>query len=332
MSELWEQRWHPLREEWVLYTAHRGGRPWIGDTHAAPAIAPPAYDPTCALCPGNARLRGRNPDYSGVFWFVNDLPVFSDEAPAPAHSDEFYRARRVSGTAEVICYSPDHAKTFADLRDDETRAVVELWRARFVELGARAGVDHVLIFENKGALVGTSNPHPHCQIYAGNLIYGLTEREVASGRRFYQSTGAYLSQEIVRREEAGPRIIARNAHFIACVPWFARYAYEVLILPTRQVASMADLDEAQQTDLGLMVREVARRYDALWQMPMPYVMAIHQPPTDGGDYGFYPFHLEFHPPLRKPDTLKYLAGPEIGGGSMTNESDPDVKAAELRGS
>lgn len=329
-SPVWEQRWHPLREEWVLFTSHRGGRPWIGDTHPPREAEIPSYDPTCALCPGNQRIHGVNPHYTGAYWFTNDLPCFSNEAPTPDGGDAVYATRPAHGTAEVVCYHPDHGKTFAGLTADEARAVVALWTERYRVLGARNEVDHVLIFENKGSLVGTSNPHPHCQIYAGNMIYNHTAREVESGRKFLARTGRYLGQEIAARETAGPRVIAANEAFIACVPWFARYAYEVFILPRRAMASLADLSDAEQAALGAMIREVAIRYDNLWQMSMPYVMAIHQAPTDGHDYHFYPFHLEFHPPLRKPDTMKYLAGPEIGGGSMTNESNPDVKAAELR--
>ena len=136
-TQVWEQRWHPLREEWVLYTSHRGGRPWIGDTIAARTQEPPIYDPSCALCPGNVRLKGLNPQYTGAYCFTNDLPTFSNEAPAPAHSDEFYRAKPVTGTAEVVCYSPDHSKTFVDLTDDEARQVVELWRERYLVLRER---------------------------------------------------------------------------------------------------------------------------------------------------------------------------------------------------
>jgi UDPglucose--hexose-1-phosphate uridylyltransferase len=325
-----EQRWHPLREEWVLFTSHRGARPWVGDTHPPREVSLPSYDPTCALCPGNQRIHGTNPPYTGAYWFTNDLPCFSAEAPDPPHGDALYQTRPAWGTAEVVCYHPDHGKTFVDLSDEEVRAVVELWAERYVVLGARPEVAHVLIFENKGSLVGTSNPHPHCQIYAGNLIYGFIAREVASSRRFFQRTGRFLGQEIVSREARGPRVVAANDSFLACVPWFARYAYEVFILPRRPVASLADLTAVERAQLGLMIREVAIRYDNLWRMTMPYVMAIHQAPTDGADHTSFPFHLEFHPPLRKPDTMKYLAGPEIGGGSMTNESDPDERAAELR--
>lgn len=341
VAPVWEQRWHPLREEWVLFTAHRGGRPWVGETVPRVEAPVPAYDPTCALCPGNERLAGRrNPRYTGVFCFTNDLPTFSDDAPTPGDvrgasvPDTLYRRAPAFGTAEVVCYDPDHSKTFADLSSAGALAVVELWTERQRDLATRPTVRHVLIFENKGAVVGTSNPHPHGQIYAGSLVYGTTEREVASGRRFFARTGGrYLGQAIVTRELAdggGRRVICENADWVACVPWFARYAYEVLVLPRRPAATLLDLDDGQRRGFADILREVTVRYDNLWRMPLPYVMALHQAPTDNDDHRSYPFHVEFHPPLRNPTTLKYLAGPEIGGGSMTNESDPDVKAAELR--
>lgn len=328
---VWEQRWHPLREEWVLYTEHRGGRPWVGETKPPDTAPKPSYDPSCALCPGNERVHGRNPPYEGVYSFANDLPPFSDQAPEAPGGDDFYRVRPVRGTSEVLCYHPDHAKTFAELTIQQAAAVVRAWRERYIALSAHPGVDHVLIFENKGPLVGTSNPHPHCQIYAGNLVYGIAERERQAAARYHQRTGRSLLEEIVRREQAGGRVFASNPDFFACVPWFARYAYEALVFPTRRAQSLADLDDARCDTLAEVLLAVTRAYDKLWNMPMPYVMAIHQAPTDGdAANAHYPFHIEFHPPLRKPDTLKYLAGPEIGGGSMTNESDPDKKAAELR--
>jgi UDPglucose--hexose-1-phosphate uridylyltransferase len=329
---VWEQRWHPLREEWVLFTSHRGGRPWLGESARPGQEAIPSYDPSCALCPGNKRLQGENPAYTGAYLFTNDLPCFSVESPDAELSvpDDLYQRRPARGTAEVVCYSPDHSQAFAHLSESEALAVARLWRERYVELGARPEVDHVLIFENKGSLVGTSNPHPHCQIYAGNLIYGLTARHVEAGRRHFARTGRLLGQDILARESASPRVVAQNESFLACVPWFARYAYEVFVLPKRPCPSLADLGDAELAHFASLLREVAIRYDNLWRQPMPYVMAIHQAPTDGGDHQTFPFHVEFHPPLRKPDTMKFLAGPEIGGGSMTNESNPDEKAAELR--
>jgi UDPglucose--hexose-1-phosphate uridylyltransferase len=327
---VWEQRWHPLREEWVLYTSHRGGRPWLGETTRHNPEVIPAYDPTCALCPSNKRLQGENPRYPGAYVFTNDLPCFSTESPAAPSHDDFYQQRPARGTAEVVCYSPDHSKTFALLTEKEALDVARLWRDRYVELGKRPEVAHVLIFENKGSQVGTSNPHPHCQIYAGNLIYGLTEKEVRSSDAYFARTGRFLGSDILAREAASPRVISQNDSLLACVPWFARYAYEVFLLPKRPCASLADLTDKEMADFASLFREVTIRYDNLWRQPMPYVMAIHQAPTDGGDHRAFPFHVEFHPPLRRPDTMKFLAGPEIGGGSMTNESNPDEKAAELR--
>lgn len=329
-SPVWEQRWHPFRGEWVLYTSHRGGRPWIGETHQIADKEIPSYDPTCALCPGNRRLKGENPKYQGVYGFTNDLPCFSNEAPEVDGGDDLYANRPAQGTAEVVCYHPDHGKTMADLTVAQVMEVVKHWQERYRVLGARPEIDHVLIFENKGELVGTSNPHPHCQIYAGNMIYGHTAAEERMARKWFEEKGSFLGQEVARREAESGRVICRNEDFLACVPWFARYAYEVYILPLAPASSLDDLDEGRVASLAEILREVTIRYDNLWEMPLPYVMAIHQAPTDGKDYAYYPFHFEFHPPLRKPDTQKYLAGPEIGGGSMTNESNPDEKAAELR--
>ena len=203
----------------------------------------------------------------------------------------------------------------ADLTCPEILDVVNLWTRRSVELAARPEVKHVLVFENKGRITGTSNPHPHCQIYAGSMVYAIAAREDASARRFFRQTGLDLGQEVLRREAAGPRVVCQNAHFLACVPWFARYAYELLVLPRRPASRLGDLDPDQRGALSEILQEVCIRYDNLWKMRMPYVMAIHQAPTDDEDHSHYPFHLEFHPPLRQPDTLKYLAGPEIGGGA-----------------
>jgi UDPglucose--hexose-1-phosphate uridylyltransferase len=321
----WELRWHPFRAEWVLFTAHRGARPWVGEVVAHDEVEIPAEN---ALAPGGRRIDSTNPDYRGVFVFTNDLPVFAPDAPEPTSSDDVYRTMRAAGTAEVVCYHHDPTKSMADLDDDEVTAVVTTWRDRTRELQARDDVAHVLIFENRGAAVGTSNPHPHCQIYAGALVYATMAREAAVAAEHHRQTGRALLADVVERELAGPRVVAEGDHFVACVPWFARYAYEVHVLPRRPTTSLVDLDGSECRSLGLVLREVVQRYDALWNLRMPYVLAVHQAPV--GDHPHYPFHVELHPPLRAPGLLKYLAGPEVGGGSMTNESDPDEKAAELR--
>jgi UDPglucose--hexose-1-phosphate uridylyltransferase len=329
---VWEQRWHPFRGEWVLFASHRGGRPWIGATQQVNEAAISSYDPACALCPGNERLSGgRNPNYGGVFWFTNDLPCFSTHAASNGSPDDpLYPTRPAAGTAEVACYHPDHALTMADLGVEEIRAIIELWADRYQQLGKRPDVDCVHIFENKGQLVGTSNPHPHCQIYAGSMVYATIAREAKVASRYFLERGETVGLAVAGRELAGGRVVCESENFLACVPWFALFAYEVLILPRFRASSLLEVTDEQRKDLAAIMRAVAIRYDNLWQMPMPYIMVLHQAPTDGADHSAYPFHLEFHPPLRTPDTLKYLAGPETGGGTMTNESDPDEKAAELR--
>ncbi len=322
----WELRWHPFRGQWVLFTSHRDARPWIGET--APALSEPPVPEDNALAPGGTRLRGSNPDYEGVYVFTNDLPVFSADAPEPGPGDNLYRTRRATGTAEVVCYHHDPTRSLADLTDDEVTAIVATWRARTQALQQQDGVAHVLIFENRGAAVGTSNPHPHCQIYAGTMVYATMEREAEVAAAHARRTGRSLLADVVSREVDGPRVISQGDHFFACVPWFAQYAYEVLVLPRRPATSLIDLDEEQCRSLGLVLRDVVGHYDALWGFRLPYVLAVHQAPV--GDHPHYPFHLELHPPLRAPGLRKYLAGPEVGGGSMTNESDPDDKARELR--
>jgi UDPglucose--hexose-1-phosphate uridylyltransferase len=321
----WELRWHPFRAEWVVFASDRGARPWIGTVVDGEMPIPRDN----ALAPGGHRMNTTNPDYRGVFVFTNDLPVFSPSAPAPSAGDDLYQTRRAVGTAEVVCYHHDPAKSMAELDDDEVAAVVMTWRERTGALQQLDGVSHVLIFENRGAAVGTSNPHPHCQIYAGSLAYATMAKEAELAAEHHRTTGRSLLLEVVERELAGPRVVVEGEHFFACVPWFALYAYELHVYPRRAATSLADLTEEECRSLSLVVREVVRRYDALWGIRMPYVMAVHQAPV--GDHPHYPFHLEFHPPLRAPDLMKYLAGPEVGGGSMTNESDPDEKAAELRG-
>jgi UDPglucose--hexose-1-phosphate uridylyltransferase len=321
----WELRHHPFRDEWVLFTAHRGARPWIGEMVDDDESKVPADN---ALAPLGRRITATNPDYRGVFVFTNDLPVFGPDAPEPTHDDELYTTRRAGGTAEVVCYHHDPAKSMADLTDDEVAAVVRTWRDRTIALEQLDDVTHVLIFENRGAVVGTSNPHPHCQIYAGALVYGTMAREAEVAAAHHERTGRPIVGDVVERELAGPRVVGHGEHFFACVPWFARYAYEVHVLPRRPATSLRVLDDDHCASLGLVMRDVVRRYDALWDLRMPYVLAVHQAPV--GEHPHYPFHVELHPPLRAPGLLKYLAGPEVGGGSMTNESDPDEKAAELR--
>src|SRR6266516_508724 len=331
---VWEQRWHPLRREWVIISSHRNERPWQGERIPFPesARALPAYVPDCYLCPGNVRSSGqRNAAYSGVYVFDNDHPCVGPDAPAATAPPALYRNSTARGAARVVCYTPRHDHTLAELPESEVLGLLQALQAQYRELGAQAGVRHVLVFENKGEVVGVSNPHPHCQIYATNFVFKTIETEAAESRRYLDQTGRTLFQDIIDAEQRdGSRIICENENAIAFLPYFARYAYEVFVAPKQTHQSIATLNDAEARELAVALREVLIRFDNLWQMPFPYVMPLHQAPTDGGDYRGFHFHIEIHPPLRKPNLLKYLAGPEIGGGNFLSDTSPEAKAAELR--
>jgi UDPglucose--hexose-1-phosphate uridylyltransferase len=248
------------------------------------------------------------------------------EAPAG-----LYQNRPARGVARVVCYSPKHNLTLAELTIAEIQQLLRAWQQQYDELGRMPDIKHVLIFENKGEVVGVSNPHPHCQIYATNFVFKTIETEARVSQQYLQQTGRVLFQDIIAAEQqAGTRIISENETAIAFVPYFARYAYEVFVAPKKTHPSLATLSTREVLDFTSVLKDVLVRFDNLWQMSFPYVMPLHQAPTDGDDYSGFHFHIEFHPPLRKPDLLKFLAGPEVGGGNFLSDTSPDEKAAELR--
>ncbi|HJZ82750.1 MAG TPA: galactose-1-phosphate uridylyltransferase, partial [Pyrinomonadaceae bacterium] len=278
----WEERWHPLREEWVIVAAHRQDRPWSGNTVQLENAARPSYVADCYLCPGNPRVSGAvNPQYRSVFAFDNDHPCVGPEAPAPpALSPGVYQNRAARGLARVVCYSPRHDLSLAQLRIPEIEELISCWQREYVELGKRPEIEHVFIFENKGEVVGVSNPHPHCQIYASNFVFKTIEVEAKAGAKHLRETGRVLFQDVMAAEQAArERIISENETAIAFVPYFARYAYEVFVAPKRTHASIASLSDAEANDFAQVLKDTLVRFDNLWQMPFPYVMPLHQAPT-----------------------------------------------------
>jgi UDPglucose--hexose-1-phosphate uridylyltransferase len=329
---LWEERWHPLREEWVVVAAHRQNRPWNGEVVETNGIHVPEYVADCYLCPGNQRVGGAvNPLYTSTYVFDNDHPCVGPDAPEelviPSPPNKVQRA---NGVARVICYSPKHNLTVAEMSPPAITKIVQVWQQQTYDLGKRPEVNSVHLFENKGEVVGVSNPHPHGQLYATNFVFKLVEQEIIASRRYLQDADGYLFEDIIKSEQAdGRRILYEDEHVIAFVPYFARYAYEVYLAPKRRVPHIFSLATEEVNALAQGLKNVTVRYDNLWQMSFPYVMALHQAPLDGGDYGSFHFFIVFQPPLRRPNVLKYLAGPEIGGGNFISDTSPELKAAEL---
>lgn len=329
----WEQRWHPLREEWIIVAAHRQDRPWIGETVSRNASAVPEYLPDCYFCPGNARVSGqRNENYSATFVFDNDHPCVGVDAPQQIETPAgVFQNSPATGIARVVCYSPRHNLTLAELDLSEIEKLLTVWQEQYVDLSNREGINHVLIFENKGDVVGVSNPHPHCQIYATNFIFKTIETEARVSQRFLKETGRVLFQDILTAErDDGRRIIFENETATAFMPYFARYAYEAYVAPKHSHASIATLSIAELKGFAEALKILLVKLDNLWRMSFPYVLALHQAPTDDEPHDGFHFHIEIHPPLRRPDLLKYLAGPEIGGGNFLSDTAPEDKADELR--
>ncbi len=289
--------------------------------------------PIATSVPESLRVSGkRNDDYTGTFVFDNDHPCVGLDAPRRLDAPPgIYLNRPATGIARVVCYSPRHNLTLAELETAEIVNLMRVWQGQYVELGGRKEINHVLIFENKGEVVGVSNPHPHCQIYATNFVFKTIETEARASERYLADNGRILFQDILKAErEDGRRVIFENESAIVFLPYFARYAYEVFVAPKTSHPSIATLSETELRDFAEALKRLLAQFDNLWRAPFPYVMPLHQAPTDGSDHLGFHFHIEFHPPLRRPNLLKYLAGPEVGGGNFLSDTSPEEKAAELR--
>lgn len=328
----WEKRWHPLREEWIVYSAHRNNRPWQGAEKIQDSDRPD-YDPTCYLCPGNKRIHGStNPNYQDVFIFDNDHPVVGMNAPEVAQPENstFYRKAEAKGIAKVICYDPRHNVSLSEMDLPGVEKVFQSFQRETIELHRNPKIKSVLIFENKGEAVGVSNPHPHCQVYAVDFDFKNVENQIRVASNYQKETGRNIFDDIISSEKKdGVRVIAENDNAIAFIPFFARYAYELMILPKNAHQTLVTFSEIELDDLAAVFHEVIRKLDMNYQMRFPYVMAVMQAPVDGADYPGFRCHLWLQPPFRQPGLIKYLAGPEIGAGNFMADTIPEEKAAEL---
>ena len=329
------RRLNILTNEWVLVSPHRAARPWQGEVAKLPTTPEPTYDPNCYLCPGNARAGGiRNPIYSSTFVFENDFAALKPQT-LPASLDIDGKGLAVAeaepGVCRVICFSPRHDLTLATMGPDEIERVVDTWIEQFQELGGMAAINHVQIFENRGAMMGASNPHPHCQIWATASIPDAPAKELIAQRAYLQSRGSCLLCDYVRLEERQQvRVVYENEGFVALVPFWAVWPFETLVVSRRHMASMNDFGADEPRSLSAMLQQITSTYDRVFGVPFPYSMGFHQSPTDGADHPEWHFHAHFYPPLLRSATIrKFMVGFEMLGMPQRDIT-PETAAEHLR--
>lgn len=318
MSEL---RYHPFLGTWVMTATHRQDRTFH---------PPDDYCPLCPTKPGGFPTEVPMPSYDIVV-FENKFPSLSPNPPEPAvDGSELMPVRPSAGVCEVVCYTDDHDATFAELPLRQVRKLTRVWQERYRDLASRDVVEYVFIFENKGKEIGVTLSHPHGQIYAYPYIPPVLQTELREERRHLDGTGRNLWDDWLEIERTdGNRLVCRNDTFLAFVPFFARYPYEVWITSERHIRSLAVMEPKELDDLAQILLMVTRKYDGLFGFSMPYIMSMHQEPAIPG-YEFNRFHVEFYPPYRTENKLKYLAGSEAGAGAFINDTLPEITAERLR--
>ncbi|MGB8475651.1 MAG: UDP-glucose--hexose-1-phosphate uridylyltransferase [Candidatus Acidiferrum sp.] len=327
------RRWNPLLQEWVLVSPHRTQRPWLGkiDKETPSALVP--YDPECYLCPGNVRAEGlRNPSYTETFVFSNDYPaLLPNVSSSETEQGGLIFGRVERGVCRVVCFSPRHDLTIPRMQPEEVRRVVQVWTQQYQELGEIPWVKHVQIFENRGALMGASNSHPHCQIWANEEVPNIPSKEQAAMREFLEANEKCMLCEYLRLEiEDGERIVCENEGFVALVPYWAVWPFESMILSRRHAASLAALEDTEHRDLADILQKLTIRYDNLFETAFPYSMGFHQEPTDGESYPEFHFHAHYFPPLLRSATVqKFMVGYELLAGPQRDIT-PEGAAARLR--
>jgi UDPglucose--hexose-1-phosphate uridylyltransferase len=317
-----EKRWNPVLGEWVVTATHRQDRTFL----------PPAgYCPLCPTAAGGFPTEVPRDNYDFVV-FENKFPSFKRDPLEPvAVPTDLYPVEPSNGICEVVLYSSAHASTLTDLSLEKMTQLVRVWKDRYEELGARKDIDYVFIFENKGEAIGVTIHHPHGQIYAFSYIPPKAQREIDNEIAHHVETNRCLHCDIIAQEcRSQTRLVAENEQFVAFVPFYARYPYEVHLYARNHIRSMSEFTEEIETGLAQILKVVLEKYDNLWGFSLPYMMVMHQAPTDGRNYPGSHFHIEFYPPYRTADKLKYLAGCESGAGTFVNDTLPEDKALELR--
>ena len=312
MSEL---RWNPVLREWTATATHRMDRPQLPENW-------------CPFCPGS----GKVPEEYDVHIYSNDFPTFVTPPYTPiVEGTELFQVRPSVGVCDIVLYTPEHNTTLAQLPVDHIVKLIRLWKARYEELAAREEIHYVFEFENKGEVIGVTMPHPHGQIYAFPFIPPKIQTELDSAKAHFGRTGRCLFCDVIAEERKdGRRILGENEGFLLVLPFYARFPYEVHIFSRRHLQDFSQFEEREIRSLAEILKFILLKYDNLYGFSFPYMMVIHQGPTDGGEYDYFHFHIEFYPPYRSATKLKYLAGCESGAGTFINDSSPEEKAELLR--
>jgi UDPglucose--hexose-1-phosphate uridylyltransferase len=328
------RRLNPLTNEWVLVSPHRAGRPWQGQVEKVPVHNEPEYDPSCYLCPGNSRVGGIiNPRYTSTFVFDNDFAALK---PAVAHDrwDLENRGLIVAegepGLCRVICFSPRHNLTLSTQPSKHVEEVIHTWTEQFQELGAMPQINHVQIFENRGSAMGASNPHPHCQIWSTNSVPDIPAKELARQKSYFRNHQTCLLCDYIHLEEQQQvRVVCQNQGFVALVPFWAVWPFEMLICSRLHLGALPDLNGEGVRLLAQILQQVTSAYDKVFDVPFPYSMGFHQSPTDGEAHQEWHFHAHFYPPLLRSATIrKFMVGFEMLGMPQRDIT-PESAAAHL---
>ncbi len=326
------RRLNRLTGEWLLVSPHRTQRPWQGQVEDTIVEHRPAYDPTCYLCPGNTRAGGvLTPDYTSTFVFDNDFAALLPDAPAQRlDRDGLLVANSERGICRVVCFSPRHDLTLGGMQTEQIRLVVESWVDQYLELGGIPWVRHVQIFENRGAMMGASNPHPHGQIWANEQIPTEAAKELQQQQAYSADGRCLLCDYLAVELQDAERVVCQNDHFVAVVPFWAVWPFETLVQPRAHRGALPDLDADERDALADILGRLARRYDQLFGVPFPYSMGFHQRPTDGAAYPQWHLHAHFYPPLLRSATVrKFMVGYELLGQPQRDIT-PESAAQRLR--
>jgi len=327
------RRLNPLTGDWVLVSPQRTQRPWQGKVERTSTDAQPTYDPQCYLCPGNTRAGGaKNPAYTSTFAFNNDYPALIADVPEVCiQESQLLVASSEPGVSRVVCFSPRHDLTIPRMKLPELRNVVDVWAEEYSSLGAQRWINYVEIFENRGAMMGASNPHPHCQIWANTNVPNLPVREQQKLEEYRaEHQGCLLCDYIVLEAKLGERVVCVNDHFIVLVPFWAVWPFETMLLSKRHFAGMDELSAEERGGLADILRQITTRYDNLFEVSFPYTMGFHQKPTDGMAHPEWHFHAHYLPPLLRSATVqKFMVGYELLAGPQRDIT-PEAAAERLR--